>query len=101
MIGRAPDRAAAGSQHANAAALPAFGKEPASYFHVSDRPRFRTLVADGTLPPGLAGDDFAAVHLVDGAFEEAVASRAGASAYRVDRADGGVEETRLPTRLLG
>ena len=65
------------------------------------RPRFRTLVADGTLPPGLAGDDFAAVHLVDGAFEEAVASRAGASAYRVDRADGGVEETRLPTRLLG
>jgi dipeptidase E len=64
------------------------------------RPRFRSLVGDGTLPPGFACDDFAAVHMVDTALHEAVAARAEASAYRVDRTEGGVEETRLPARLL-
>jgi dipeptidase E len=64
------------------------------------RPRFRSLVGEGTLAPGIACDDFAAVHMVDTELHEAVASRAGASAYRFGRTGDRAEETRLPTRLL-
>jgi dipeptidase E len=60
------------------------------------RPRFRTLVASGALPPGIACDDFAAVHFEGTDMVEAVASRAGAQAYRVSELD----ETVIPARLL-
>ena len=60
------------------------------------RPAFHRLVADGTLPPGIACDDFAAVHFVGTELLEAVASKDGACAYRVTP---GVEEP-LETRLL-
>jgi peptidase E len=65
------------------------------------RPSLLSAVGAGALPGGYACDDFAAVHLVDGALHEAVASRRGATAYRVEP-DGaaGARETALPTRLL-
>jgi dipeptidase E len=64
------------------------------------RPRFRSLVGDGTLPSGFACDDFAAVHMIGAGLHEAVASRPGATVYLVERNESGVEESRLPTRLL-
>jgi dipeptidase E len=66
------------------------------------RPAFQALVADGTLPVGIACDDFAAVHFVGTELLEAVAAKEGAGAYRVTpgSGDGGVVEEPLPTRLL-
>jgi peptidase E len=65
------------------------------------RPSFRRLVGDGTLPPGLACDDFAAVHVVAGADPRAVASREGAGAYRVTPGPGGsAHEEPLDARRL-
>ncbi len=57
------------------------------------RPSFHAFVADGTLPPGIACDDFAAVHFAGTELREAVASKEGAGAYRVTIGeDGAVEE---------
>jgi dipeptidase E len=67
----------------------------------SRRPSYLAQVADGTLPDGFACEDFAAVHLVDGALDEAVASRDGARAFRVTRAGDGATEEPLPTRFIG
>ena len=64
------------------------------------RPMFQSLVADGTLPAGIACDDGAAAHYTDDALTEIVADRAGARGYRVEPADGGMTETVLQTRLL-
>jgi dipeptidase E len=68
----------------------------------SRRPSYLSLVGHGTLPAGFACEDFAAVHLADGELDEAVASRAGATAYRVTRGPHGrAIEDAMPTRLLG
>ncbi len=63
------------------------------------RPRLRELLLEG-LPGGWAADDGAALHFLGGEPVEAVASRPGATVYRVDARDGEVVETALPTRLL-
>jgi peptidase E len=66
------------------------------------RPAFHRLVAEGSLPDGLAADDgaglvFRGTHLV-----EVVASRPAARGYRVERGpDGRAVETELPARYLG
>lgn len=65
------------------------------------RPGFLRLVGEGTLPPGYACDDFAAVHFIGTDLAEAVTSRAGAGAYRVERDGGRAIETSLPIRALG
>jgi dipeptidase E len=59
------------------------------------RPAYRRLIAAG-LPPGLAADDFVGLRFAGTAFVEAVTSRRGAAAYRVD---GSGEEPIAP-RLL-
>jgi peptidase E len=66
------------------------------------RPLYQRLVAEGTLPGGIACDDGAAGHFVDDALAELVCDRPAAAAYRVvpDGA-GGVAETRLDARFLG
>jgi dipeptidase E len=66
------------------------------------RPRYRQQVAEG-LAGGLAADDGAALHFVDGAFREAVSSRRNALAYSVAQRTEGhkVEEMRLSVRYLG
>ena len=61
---------------------------------------FRSAVAEG-LPAGLAADDGAAAHFVDGALHAAVSSRPDAGLYRVERCGAQVLETPLPTRPLG
>jgi peptidase E len=66
------------------------------------RPLYRRLVADGTLPDGIACDDGACAHYVDETLAELVSDRPGAGAYRVvaDDAAGSVE-TVLDVRFLG
>jgi dipeptidase E len=59
------------------------------------RPVYNRLVAEG-LAPGVAADDDVALHYVGSELREAVTSREGAAAYRVE-ADG---ESPLETLLL-
>jgi dipeptidase E len=59
------------------------------------RPVYTRLVAEG-LTPGVAADDDVALHYVGTELREAVTSREGAAAYRIE-ADG---ERVLATRLL-
>jgi dipeptidase E len=73
---------------------PHYDAEPAR------RPALLHLVTTGGLPAGYACDEFAAVHLIDGEVREAVASRAGARALRVDAVDGAAREALLDVRLL-
>jgi dipeptidase E len=63
------------------------------------RPLYHRLVSEG-FPAGYAIDDDAAMHFSDLEVAEVVSARAGASAYRVERVDGAVRETRLEPRLL-
>ena len=69
------------------------------------RPLYRRLVADGSLPAGLACDDGAAAHFVDDDLTELVSDRPGGKAYRVVARDSDhgrdTEETPLATRYLG
>lgn len=70
------------------------------------RPLYQRLVADGTLPGGIACDDGAAAHFTDETLAELVSDRPEASAYRVapdgaSRDGGRAAETRLPVRFLG
>jgi dipeptidase E len=64
------------------------------------RPTYRRLVADGTLRDGWAADDGAALVFRGEELEEVVASRPDATAYRVERTAGGVEERPLQARSL-
>jgi peptidase E len=74
---------------------PHYSSEPAR------RPVFRSLVADGTLPAGLACDDGVAAHFADDSLAEVVAQRPEALGYRVEPdGAGGATETPLPARLL-
>ena len=59
------------------------------------------MLAEGQVPAGYAADDGAALHFVDEALAECVASRPNARAYRVARDGGRVTETPVPCRLLG
>jgi peptidase E len=66
------------------------------------RPLYHRLVADGTLPGGLACDDGVGAHYTDDSLSEMVADRPDGEAYRVTPdGSGGVTETRLPVRFLG
>ena len=68
------------------------------------RPLYHRLIADKTLPAGIACDDGAAAHFTDDTLTELIADRPGAGAYRVYEATGsqpGVRETPLGIRLLG
>ena len=59
------------------------------------RPVYRSLVDDG-FPPGYAADDGAALHFDGRELREVVATRPGATGYRVERGS----ETALPARVL-
>jgi peptidase E len=65
------------------------------------RPTFRKLVAAGRMMDGVAADDGAALHYVDGRLLRAVASRPRARAWRVRRSGRRAIETRIPTLYLG
>lgn len=57
-------------------------------------------IAEGMLD-GYAADDGVALHFQGKTLVEAVSSREGAAAYRVEKVDGQVKQTRLQTRYLG
>jgi dipeptidase E len=63
------------------------------------RPLYQSLIASG-FPPGIAIDDDAAVRYEGTEIAEVVSARAGATAYRVESADGEVKETTLDARAL-
>ena len=63
------------------------------------RPLYHSLIGEG-FPAGYAMDDDAAVHFVGQEIREVVTARADAGAYRVERVNGQVVETRLESRLL-
>jgi peptidase E len=64
------------------------------------RPAYHALVANGSLPPGIAVDDFAAAIYDGPTLIEVVAAHAGPAAYRVEATADGVIETILPARVL-
>jgi peptidase E len=65
------------------------------------RPLYQSLVADGSLPAGIACDDGTAAHFADDELAGIVADGPGASGYRVEPdGAGGAAETALPARLL-
>jgi dipeptidase E len=64
------------------------------------RPTFQRLIKSGTLPPGYAADDFAAIHFVGRRVFRCIASRSGAKVYRVRLLHGKISEESMPTTLL-
>lgn len=61
---------------------------------------FRRLIAEGALPPGIGTDDGAAVLFSGTGLVELVASREGATAYRLAPGRDRMEIQSLPARLL-
>lgn len=65
------------------------------------RPAYHRFLLDGEIPAGVALDDGAAIHLVDGEIHRAVASRPKALTYRVGAKEGSVLEEAIATEYLG
>jgi peptidase E len=65
------------------------------------RPTYTRLVRDGEMIPGLALDDGAAAHFVDGELKQIVTSRPHARAYHLDFKDGEFVEAEQPVVYLG
>lgn len=63
------------------------------------RPLYHRLIGEG-FPAGYAIDDDAAIHFVGTELREVVTARTEAGAYRVEKIEGEVVETRLPSRTL-
>ena len=63
------------------------------------RPTYHRLLREGSLAPGVAIDDGAAVHFVDGLPHRIVSPRPKASAYRIEPAGGEVRETPFAERV--
>jgi peptidase E len=64
------------------------------------RPVFRSLVATGAVPGGVAADDGVALHYINGRLARVVSSRPRARGYQVRRSGTRAVERRLPTRYL-
>jgi peptidase E len=65
------------------------------------RPLFTSMVAAGTLPPGIACDDGAGAHFADDDLATVVTGWAGAAGYRVEPdGAGGASQQSLPPLLL-
>ena len=65
------------------------------------RPEFQRMIAAGEMPPGIAFDDSAAGHYIDGELKQIVSSRPNAKGYRVERDGDQARETVLETHYLG
>lgn len=66
------------------------------------RPTFHRLIANGEIKDGIACDDGAAAHYVDGKLLRVVSSRPHAKGYRLERSsEGAAIEQEIETRYLG
>jgi dipeptidase E len=64
------------------------------------RPLYHSFIEKGALKAGYAADDGAALHFIDGELSKVVSSRKQASAYLVEKKEGAIQETRIPTVYL-
>jgi dipeptidase E len=64
------------------------------------RPNFQRMIASGEIPPGIAFDDSAAGHYLDGQLHKVISSRPNAKGYRVEREGNAAKETVLETKYL-
>jgi dipeptidase E len=64
------------------------------------RPSYHKLMGEGAVVPGIALDDGAAAHFVDGQLMQVVTSRPNAQAYRVSINDEVIVETPISVRYL-
>ena len=67
---------------------------------VERRPTFQRMIAAGEIIPGVAYDDGAAGHYIDGALQHVVSSRPNAKGYRVEKEGDKARETVMETRYL-
>jgi dipeptidase E len=65
------------------------------------RPSFHRLLREGEIAPGFAIDDGAAIHFTGDQVDHVVASRRGATAYRVYSTGAEVREEPMPVEYLG
>ena len=65
------------------------------------RPAYQRFIAEEKLGAGYAADDGAALHFIGTQLHRVVSSRPNAKAYRVSWTGTDIEETPLPTDLLG
>lgn len=65
------------------------------------RPNFQRMIASGELKPGIALDDFAAGHYVDGHLRRVISARPRAQGYRVERTGDHARETLMETHFIG
>lgn len=68
---------------------------------VNRRPLYHSFIESGELKTGFAADDGAALHFIERGLAKVVSSRPHASAYRVEKKDGVIQEYRIPTNYLG
>lgn len=64
------------------------------------RPSYHSLIASGEMLDGIAADDGAALHYIDGVLSRVVASRPAAAAYLVKRNGGRAGETKIDALFL-
>jgi peptidase E len=69
---------------------PHFSQEP------ERRPVLHQMIQDGTIMPGYAADESAALHFIDGTLHKAVRSIPEAQAFQVSIRDGQIVEVPLP-----
>jgi dipeptidase E len=86
--------------------LPCLGFLPGSFTPHYDgeaerKPWLHLMLIGGKIKPGLAADDGAAAHFIDGELAHAVASRPQAKVYRVYTVSNHPVETPLDMQLLG
>jgi len=65
------------------------------------RPTYLRMVEDGIAQPGIALQDSAAAHFVDGELHQVVTARRSAQGFYVHIEDNAVVEEALPTRFIG
>ncbi len=64
------------------------------------RPEFHRMIASGELPSGLAFDNGAAGHFIDGQLAQVISAQPNAKGYRVELAGDQARETVLDTQFL-
>jgi dipeptidase E len=67
---------------------------------VQRRPTLERFISEGRLPSGYAADNYVGLHFTGTSLTEAVSSRPGAQAYKVEQAEGRFVETALAVRAL-